>query len=79
MYRDIGLIHQIILIKIVWPSYVKANKHILDKIEKGEERLKNLTRKIDDLIILESDHISTLSKNVETAVMTVLGKKKSLD
>ncbi|RIA84253.1 P-loop containing nucleoside triphosphate hydrolase protein [Glomus cerebriforme] len=69
--------------KIVWPSYVKANKHILDKIEKGEERLKNLTRKIDDLIILESDHISTLSKNVETAVMTVLdhigSKKKSLD
>ncbi|CAB4374212.1 unnamed protein product [Rhizophagus irregularis] len=60
---------------IVWPNYAKANKHILDKLEKGNEKIENLnsdTIKIDDLTILESDHPTMISKNVEKVVMMIL-------
>ncbi|RGB38373.1 P-loop containing nucleoside triphosphate hydrolase protein [Rhizophagus diaphanus] len=60
---------------IVWPNYAKANKHILDKLEKGNEKIENLNSdsiKIDDLTILESDHPTTISKNVEKVVMMIL-------
>ncbi|CAI2166280.1 17371_t:CDS:2 [Funneliformis geosporum] len=58
---------------IVWPNYIQANKHIL--MQSGDlENDENVVSKIidDDLIVLESDDVSMLIKNIETSVNKVL-------
>ncbi|CAG8607972.1 13816_t:CDS:2 [Funneliformis caledonium] len=53
--------------QMVWPNYIKANDHIINR-SGGENDLLN------DLIVLESNSLSTLSENIEKVVKVILEK-----
>ena len=52
--------------KVVWPNYAKINEQIIDHQLQGRDDMLN------DLIILESNNLSKLSKNIEYVVKTIL-------
>jgi nicotinamide/nicotinate riboside kinase len=56
--------------KMVWPNYYKVNRHIIDRQEVDNNVVND--NMLKDLIILESNNLSRLSKNIEFVVKTIL-------
>lgn len=50
--------------KMVWPNYIKANNHIINRLGENDN--------LKDLIFLESNSLSILSKNIKNVVEIIL-------
>ncbi|CAI2169581.1 18988_t:CDS:2 [Funneliformis geosporum] len=58
--------------QMVWPNYIKANDHIINRSGRENDLL-------NDLIVLESNNFSSLSENIEKVVKIILEKLSKKD